>query len=244
MKLFAKIAEAFERAREFSFSQNLYPRFRTNLSFPPQAGECFTLRNNNESEREVSDAYIDVNQRLIWSSSKFHRKRMIVFAVGVIAAAVIVWLGSERERWVFGIAGAVFFAFAFYDIYKMMDPKSALVELLPEGIIFRTTSEDFIVPWSEIRAVDTIDINTSFNGRAESYQGVTAVLVSKHFYDRVIYIDTLFMRGPGWNAHFVPKNDNEIFLALHHEIIPAPAAEIRRQVESRWRAFGTATPKQ
>jgi len=168
---------------------------------------------------------------------------MIVFAVGVVAAAVIVWLGSERERWIFGAAGAVFFAFAFYDIYKMLDPKSALVELLAQGIIFRTSSEDFIVPWTEIKAVDTIDIHTSFNGRAEYYPGVTAVLVSKHFYDRVIYIDSPFMRGPGWGAHFVPKNDNEMYLALHHEIIPASADTIKREVEERWKAFGTSTPK-
>jgi len=48
----------------------------------------------------MSDAYIDVNERLVWSRTKLHRKRMIVFAVGTIAAVVIVVLAdSPLERW-------------------------------------------------------------------------------------------------------------------------------------------------
>jgi len=187
----------------------------------------------------MSDAYIDVNERLVWSRTKLHRKRMIVFAVGTIAAVVIVVLAdSPLERWGFGAAGVVFFAFCFYDVYKMMEPNSALIELLPQGIIFRTTSEDFIVPWNEIKGVDTIDIHFRFRGRLEVYNGVTVVLVSKLFYDRVIDTGNFITRGPGWGAHFIERDADTMQLALHHEVIPASAETVRREVEARWKVFG------
>lgn len=187
----------------------------------------------------MSDAYVDVYERLVWSRAKLHRKRMFVFALGTLAAVVVVLLAdSEFERWAFGIAGAVFLGFCFYDIYKMMEPNSALIELLPQGIIFRTTTEDFIVPWNEIKGVDTINIHTTFRGRPEVYPGVTVVLVSKFFYDRVVHVDNFIMRGPGWGAHFVEKDANTMMLALHHEILPVGAEEVRRQVEARWKVFG------
>jgi len=191
----------------------------------------------------MSDAYVDVNARLVWSRSKLHRKRMFVFLVGTIAAVIIVLLEEhEIKRLLAGIAGFVFFCFCFYDIYKMLEPNSALIELLPQGIIFRTTSEDFIVPWNEIKGVDTIDIHAEWRGRMETYPGVTVILVSRVFYDRVIHVGSFIMRGPGWDAHFVEKDANTMMLALHHEILPVGAAEVRRQVEERWRCLGKQAP--
>jgi hypothetical protein len=187
----------------------------------------------------VSHVHVDVNERLVWSRVKLHRKRLIVFALGTAAALVVVLLAdSPLERWGFGIAGAVFFGFCFYDIYRMMEPGSALIELLPQGIIFRVTSEDFIVPWNEVEGVDTIDIHWDFGRRSEFYPGVTVILVSKFFYDRVVHEKSFIKRGPGWGAWFVPKDETTMQLALHHEVIPASAEEIRRQVEARWQAFG------
>jgi hypothetical protein len=188
---------------------------------------------------------VDVNQRLVWSRHKLHRKRLWIFALGTVAAAVVVWIAdSELERWGFGIAGFVFLAMSFYDIYKMYEPNSALIELLPQGIIYRVTTEDFIVPWSEIKGVETTDIHTSFNGRAEFYPGVTVILVSRLFYDRVVHVDTLLMRGPGWGAWFLEKDADTMLIALHHHVIPASAETIRLEVEERWKVFGNnkATP--
>lgn len=191
----------------------------------------------------MSDAgYIDVNERVIWSRTKLHRKRMMVFAVGTLAAAVVVWLAdSPVERWGFAAAGIVFFGFGLYDLYRMMEPNSALIELLPQGIIFRTTNEDFIVPWNEISGVDTIDIHFNFRRGVEVYSNVTVVLVSRLFYDRVIDTGNIITRGPGWGAHFVDKDANTVQCAIHHDILPVSAEEIRRQVEARWKAFRQQT---
>lgn len=181
---------------------------------------------------------VDVHRRLVWSRSKLHRMRLGVYALGTAAAVVIVLLADKQlERFLAGAAGAVFVAFCFYEIYRLLEPNSALIELLPQGIIFRTTNEDFIIPWSEIHGVDTIDIHAEFRGREEVYRNVTVVLVSKFFYDRVIHERWMLMRGPGWDAHFIPKGD-KVQIAIHHEILPnVTAEEVRRQVEERWKAF-------
>jgi hypothetical protein len=191
----------------------------------------------------MSDAYVDVNERVVWSRTKLHRKRLIIFATGTVAGIAVVLLADHpAERWLFGAAAAVFFAFCFYEIYKMMEPNSALIELLPQGIIFRTTNEDFIVPWNEIRGVDSIDIHFKFRRRLEFYPNVTVILVSKFFYDRVINTGNFFSRGPGWGAHFIEKDADTMQLALHHELLPASAAEVKRQVEARWKEFGKIAP--
>jgi hypothetical protein len=197
------------------------------------------LRNVPRRVSRDEQQMVDVNQRLVWSRHKLHRKRLWIFALGTVAAAVVVWIAdSNLERWGFGIAGFVFLAMSFYDIYKMYEPNSALIELLPQGIIYRVTTEDFIVPWSEIRGVDTLDIHASFRGRAEIYPGVTVIYVSKLFYDRVVHVDTLLMRGPGWDAWFREKDADTMLLALHHDVIPASAETIRLEVEERWKVFG------
>jgi hypothetical protein len=185
------------------------------------------------------EAYIDVNERLVWSRDKLHKMRLRMFILGTVAGVVIALLGdTPLEIWGGWAAAAVFFAFSFHEIYWLMKPDAALVELLPQGIIMRTTTEDFIIPWNEIKSVDSIDIHATVGRRREFYPGVTAVLVSKHFYDRVIHVGSFIMRGPGWDAHFVPKGETMTHVALHHALIPASAEEIKRQVEARWKAFG------
>ncbi|MCW5681687.1 MAG: hypothetical protein KF794_08375 [Xanthobacteraceae bacterium] len=181
-------------------------------------------------------APVNVHERLVWSRGKLHRMRMTVFVLGTAAAITGAFIvEKDLQRFALGVAAAVFLGFAVYDLFRTLE-NAALIELLPAGIIFRTTNEDFIVPWNEIHGVNTIDVHAEFRGREEIYPGVTVVLVSKLFYDRVIHEGWMIMRGPGWDAHFIPEGD-KMQLALHHEILPATAAEVRRQVEERWKFF-------
>jgi hypothetical protein len=183
---------------------------------------------------------VDVNARLIWGRHKLHRMRLYVAIAGCIAGAVIVLLAdSTLEYWLAWAWTLLTILWIIYELYWLMRPATALVELLPQGIIFRRGGglEDFIVPWTEVRGVDTINIETSFRGRAVKFENVTVILVSMPFYDRVIHVDSFIMRGPGWDENYVPKGD-KMQIALHHEIIDATAEEVRRQVEARWKAFG------
>lgn len=186
----------------------------------------------------MSDAYVDVNARVIWNRDKLHRARLIVAVMGLVAGIVIVAIGDKPRDYLIGWASvAVCLPWAFYEIYWLMAPDTALIELLPQGIIFRQLSEHFIVPWTEIHGIDTIDIHSSFRGRPVTFNGVTVILVSQFFYDRVIHVDSFIMRGPGWDANFIPKGD-KMMVALHHELLPVDAATVRREVEARWKAFG------
>ncbi len=192
----------------------------------------------------MSDYYVDVNQRLVWSRVKLHRARLIIAMIGLVAGVVILALGDKPRDAVIGWATIVVcLPWSFYEIYWVMKPGTALIELLPQGIIFRQTSEHFIVPWTEIHGVDTIDIHTSMRGKHITFHNVTVVAVSQLFYDRVVHVDSFIMRGPGWDANFIPK-DGKMLLALHHEILPVTADTVRREVEERWKVFGKKPPDQ
>jgi hypothetical protein len=68
------------------------------------------------------------------------------------------------------------------------------------------------------------------------------VLVTKAFYDRVIHVDSWILRGPGWDAAYIPKDDM-MQVAFHHEALPATAAELRTALETRWKAFRGSAPR-
>jgi hypothetical protein len=198
---------------------------------------------HHEGERVATNT-IDVNARLIWGRHKLHRMRLYIAVAGCIAGCVIVLLAdSTREYWLAWIWTVFTILWIGYELYWLMRPASALVELLPQGIIFRRGGglDDFIIPWTEVRGIDTIDIDSSFRGRPVTFEKVTVLLVSMHFYERVIHVDNFIMRGPGWDANYVPKGDR-MQVALHHEIIDATSEEVRRQVEARWKAFGRKPP--
>lgn len=121
--------------------------------------------------------------------------------------------------------------------------------LSPDGIHFRWPwVKEIFIPWREVRAVDTIDINlwhwlTKYPRNIE-YRGVTVALVSKEFYDEHIHIDSLFMRGPYWHkTAFIAKGD-EVQCALHAEVVSVEPKLLREAVEARWQAFRgqTAVP--
>lgn len=184
-------------------------------------------------------APVDVNARLVWGRQKLHRIRLTVVVIGAAAGLVILLLADDLFELVTGWGSVVVFPlWALYEIYWLTRKDTALIELLPQGIIFRMPGlEHFIVPWHEVRGVDSIDIHTTFRGQPVLFENVTVVLVSRFFYDRVIHVDTFILRGPGWETNFIPKGD-KVQLALHHEVLPVTAEEIRRQVEARWKAFG------
>ncbi len=191
----------------------------------------------------MSGAYVDVNARLVWSRSKLHRTRFTVAVTGLVAGLVIALLADKGRDLVIGWGSvAVCFPWSFYELYWWKKPNTALIELLPQGIIFRTTTEHFIVPWQEIKGVESTNIHTTFRGKPVTFNNVTVVLVSQLFYDRVIHVDNFIMRGPGWDANFIPKGEL-MEVAIHHEILPSVTAEtVRREVEERWKVFGKAPP--
>lgn len=113
--------------------------------------------------------------------------------------------------------------------------------LSPVGVHYRGAGmKEIVVPWHEIKAVDTIDITwlhwLAYRSQVLSSRGVVVVLVSKPFYDAHIHRG-LFWRGPYWyETKFIPKGDL-IQCALHSEIVSVAPCDLRAAVEARWRAF-------
>lgn len=151
-------------------------------------------------------------------------------------------LGQDIElvvaSWALIIVGIGWTALA---LFRRSRPAPPLFVLSPAGILYRIPwVKEFLVPWAEIQGVDTIDVTTwhraTRNPHEVTFHNVTVVLVPKAFYDRHIFVDSPFLRGPGWENIFIPKGPS-IQMALHHELVSVEPLALREAVESRWRAF-------
>lgn len=156
---------------------------------------------------------------------------LFVFALNDRPSAEIIFAGC-----VVLVAGLGLIWFA---LWRRSNPGEPLFVLSPMGIFYRT-AKGVLIPWREIKGIDTIDIRTwnwsiRHSGTLK-LDGVTVVLVSKEFYDSHIFIDSLFLRGPGWRIKFIPKG-SLIQIALHHEIVSVERQALRQAVEARWHAF-------
>jgi hypothetical protein len=149
------------------------------------------------------------------------RDFQIILAIGILLAA-----------------GPGIVAFA---LFKRSNRGKPVFVLSPMGVHYRIPwVKEFLIPWREIRGIDTIDITTSNwsyrNPGTMTFSNVTAVLVPKPFYDARIHVGALLLRGPGWEANFIPKGDL-VQVALHHELVSAEPRALREAVEARWHAF-------
>jgi hypothetical protein len=112
-----------------------------------------------------------------------------------------------------------------------------------------------LIPWREIRGVETTAVDARYwmfassttsgnwipSYRTVTFHDVTVVLVSKQFYDSQIFVSSALLRGPGWNANFIPKGEL-VQIALHHEIVSVEPQALRAAVEARWHAFRERSP--
>jgi hypothetical protein len=122
-------------------------------------------------------------------------------------------------------------------LFRLLFPGKPMLVLSPAGLrIHIEWVKDIVIPWHEVRDVRTIDVTGRLRGQLVHFPGVTAVVVSRAFYDRHIHIGSWLLRGPGWDMNFIPE-DGTVQVALHHEVLPTTAQELRAAIEARWRAF-------
>lgn len=129
-----------------------------------------------------------------------------------------------------------------YALYRRRRPGKAMITLTPSYLLFRIPMvKEIRIPWREIAAVEVIDTSPFFPSlvrpRFVTFRNVTALRVSRRFYDRQIHVPSAFMRGPGWSNTFI-VGEKDVRVALHHEAVGVPAEELREAVEARWHAFG------
>ena len=193
----------------------------------------------------MNDTATDVRQVLRYGREKVNRKWL---AIGLVLLAIGVGFAfwqpggfKEYDWFMTGLSIVLGVFMTGYALFRMLAPGKPLLALSPDGL--RLTIEwvkTIRIPWHEVRGVDTIDITGRIRGTRLDYHGVTVVLVSQAFYDRHIHIKSWFLRGPGWDMNFIPKG-RLMQVALHHEVLPVEAHELRAAVEARWLAFHADT---
>lgn len=193
--------------------------------------------------REITD----VHRTLAYGRHKVNRK--FLFMGAVLLALGLLLLQLPRSS--FDTYDRVMLVFTFllgggmtlYALYRSLFPGKPMLVLSPEGIRLHIEwVKDIVIPWREVRGVDSVDISGRFRGRLVHFPGVTVFLVSRAFYDKYIHVGSWLLRGPGWDSNFIAK-DGLVQVALHHEVLPATARELRTAVETRWLAFGQAERK-
>lgn len=194
---------------------------------------------------DVLGKVTDVQQTLSYGSGKMGLTFLRLGLTALAACGVLAWLqprdfsSLEWAMTYFGLAVGA--GCALYGFNRWLRPKALLV-LSPKGVqIHIDTLKTFLIPWHEVKGVETADISGTFRGRTVHFSGVTVVLVSRAFYDARIHVDSFLLRGPGWDFKFIPKGDM-VQVALHHEALPATAIELREAITARWQAFRDAMP--
>jgi hypothetical protein len=187
----------------------------------------------------------DVHRTLTYGSGRVGRKFLEIGLVALAAGAALLYLQPDDfgpfEWFMTALTLAVGGAVSLYGLVRWLRPKPLLV-MSPAGLhLHLDFLKTILIPWHEIHGVDSIDISGTFRRYPVFLSGVTVVLVTRRFYDRHIHVKSWFLRGPGWDTNFIPRRDSTgdmMQVALHHEVLPATAAELRTAVEARWRAFG------
>lgn len=134
-----------------------------------------------------------------------------------------------------------------FTLWRRWNHGKPVFTLSPDGIRYRIPLvKQVLIPWREIRGVDTIDIEAGYwsilpSSRILFYntfilRDVTVILLPQRFYEQHLHINSFLLRGPAWKANFIPKGEL-VQMALHHEYVSVEPRALREAVESRWLAF-------
>ena len=125
-------------------------------------------------------------------------------------------------------------------LWRRRHPGKPHFVLSPMGIRFPSLN-DALIPWHAIKGVDTIPVTGVRTVLFyKLFRTVTAVLVSKEFYDAHFVINAPWRRGPIWHWHFIP-NGPWVQVALHHDVVAVDPRVLRAAIEARWHAFRDRT---
>lgn len=193
----------------------------------------------------MNDKPIDVQQTLSYTRRASLHWRWLGLGLLCLAIGIgfSIWQPDDFRAYDWFMIALAFITGIFMTLYAaaaLLLPVKPTFVLSPQGIRLHIEwVKDILIPWREVRGVETTDITGTFRGHLVHFPGVTVVAVSRDFYDRRIHVNNWILRGPGWDTNFVPK-DSMVQIAFHHEALDASAEEMRAALEARWRAFGRA----
>lgn len=196
----------------------------------------------------------DINQTLEYRSAAVIARLLPTGLLLIFLGLLILVLADPAPIWtIIGVALCLAFGISLVGLalWRRIDHGKPLFTLSPDGIHYRIPWVKALnIPWAEVRGVDTIDVEAGYwsfwdlrhgfsifpDYNVVTYPNVTVVQVSKQFYDARISVPSLFLRGPGWRANFIPKGEL-VQVALHHDVVSVAPRSLREAVEARWIAF-------
>ena len=187
--------------------------------------------------------YTDVNYTLKFGRQKVLRHFLVLgvlcLIVGIVGTS---WDGVRgKDKYIAYFAFAIGVLLTGYAMHGTFNKTTPIAVLSPSGIVLDIEwVKNFLIPWHEVKAVEKIDVQVPPRGWHKTISDVTAVVVSKAFYDRVVHVDNPFLRGPGWDSAFIDNGDT-VQVTLNHAVLPASADEIFAAVDTRWKAFRDKT---
>jgi hypothetical protein len=144
-------------------------------------------------------------------------------------------------------------------MYRHFKPARPMLLLSPAGIAFHADwLRDLLIPWHEVRGVEAYELMPA-SGMPHRYQDITAVLISKEFYEAQILPKRGFLMGPagrvlvwllrsphshtfgGWDQVFSPTGSS-MQMVLHYTLFSIPPKQVREPIEARWKAFRNEPP--
>lgn len=154
----------------------------------------------------------------------------------------VAYAGSNVPEFVFGwmaiIASVSWITFAFY---RHFYPGKPMLVLSPAGLTYHSALlKDLFIPWPEVQGIDEFEIARA-PGPPQRVANITAVTVSREFYERHILVQRSILRGPrrSWEGLLQPKGAS-MQVALH--LLAIDPGDIREPVEARWKAFRNGPP--
>jgi hypothetical protein len=134
------------------------------------------------------------------------------------------------------MASFAFIVFACWRRY--IDPARPRLVLSTLGIDQRLSHGRILqIPWDEVRDVISVDHRMwTVGGMYHTTFDVPAVVVSPEFYARVMP-EVPWLRRPLNFGHFTQGKNGTVRILFRHDYMGAPAEDLRRAIETRWRAF-------
>jgi len=199
----------------------------------------------------MTAATTDVRRILTYTDSKV--VKVLFFAALALFALGLLYISTyetyDRRHtygWLMGFGGLGLALAAHFKLFKTGSP---LLVLSPKGLMLSSVGKDVFIPWHEVRGIEKVSFSswtavwTSFPPMPVpvKFTDVTAVLISRDFYeDEVVSAYPALVHHRVWSRTFRAQGDNLVQVLLHHDLLPAKAEELRREVAARWYAFRDA----
>lgn len=187
----------------------------------------------------------DRRQPLVLGDWKVSRGWLVVGLALLLCAAALPLTGlrTSHHWFMFGLAVLLGVGATVYGVVALLMPATPLAVMFDDGIWLRIPGVSaFIVPWQAVQDIVTIDVDAVFRGESYRIEGVTALVVSRAFYDRHVKVRPSLLKPFEPGNYFIPKGDT-VQIAVHHKLLPMTAEDLRAAMEAHWaRSTGTARP--